>query len=70
MSASQTVEVFLGAPGDGKVIGTVTVASDSDVPRRGSNTHGLDRLNQTVPGVGTAAAPGRPPELFGNGIED
>ncbi len=30
MSASQTVEVFLGAPGDGKVIGTVTVASDGD----------------------------------------
>ena len=28
MSASQTVEVFLGAPGDGKVIGTV--ASDGD----------------------------------------
>ena len=30
MSASQTVEVFLGALGDGKVIGTVTVASDGD----------------------------------------
>ena len=30
MSASQTVEVFLGAPGDGKVIVTVTAASDGD----------------------------------------